>query len=221
MEPLHVTAEIVGSIALPNGPLALDGLLAWAVAQQLNLPPPSIGPLVPIEIPVEREAGGRFHLCSFSVSETELHANRWVNRRFPLAEAQLLGNEKLKRVQITAGPCKSYRLPMETQHLVNDRLDWWCIGERDPIEELLGLVGYLGKKRGVGLGRVRRWTVEPCESWGEGFPVVRDRRALRTLPPDWPGLAEPDLHLKVLSYPYWEHAREELCAAAVSSHAHL
>lgn len=212
MTPLHIEAVIDSAIALPGGPLALDALLAWAVATRLCLPPPSVGGLVPIEIPVARESAGRFHLCSFSVSAVECYERRWVNRRFPLTEAQDLGNEKLKRIQITAGPCKSYRLPMETQRLIDDRLDWWCIGDEAEVRDLLGMVGYLGKKRSVGLGRVKQWTVEPCEPWGDGFPVVRDGRALRTLPADWPGIEEPDVRLRCITFPYWRHEAEELCA---------
>lgn len=212
MTPLHVVADLVGPIALPHGPMALDALLAWAEAARDGLPPPSVGEVVPVEIPVAREPAGRFHLCSFSVAETECHEHRWVNRRFPLAEAQDFGDKKLHRIQITAGQCKSYRLPLETQWLKYDRLRWWLIGNADGVRELLALVTYLGKKRSVGLGRVRRWTVEPCDPWGDGFPVVRDGRALRTLPQDWPGLADPEIAYRVLTYPYWDHAREEMCA---------
>ena len=46
---------------------------------------------------------------------------------------------------------------------------------------LLALVGYVGKKRSVGLGPVDRWEVAPCEPWGDGFPVVDpDGKPLRT-----------------------------------------
>jgi hypothetical protein len=64
---------------------------------------------------------------------------------------------------------------------------------------------------------VAEWSVDACEPWGDGFPVVRDGRALRTLPADWPGLVDPVLRYRVLSPPYWEHTREEVCASV--SHA--
>jgi len=211
-EPLIITAELLGPIALPGGPLAIDALLAAAVARRDGMPPPlSAADVQPIEIPIEREPDGRFHLASFSVSEVECVERRWVNRRFPLAEAQAMGDAKLRRVLISAGPCKSYRLPLEGQHMVNDAMCWWCIGERVEIAQLLAIISYLGKKRGVGLGKVRRWSVEPCEPW-DGFPVVRDGRPLRSLPPDWPGLADPQMAYRTLTYPYWAHAKEQLCA---------
>jgi CRISPR type IV-associated protein Csf3 len=167
----------------------------------------------PIEIPVQREPEGSFHLCSFSVSEPEVHENRWVNRRFPIPEAQLMAGPKLRRIDIRAGAQKSYRLPLETCHLKDDTIRWWCIGEPAEIEELLQLIGYLGKRRGVGLGAVRSWVVEAYEPWGDGFPVVRDGYPLRPLPPDWPGLAEDTVTAyRTITFPYWQHTREELCA---------
>jgi hypothetical protein len=209
--PLEITVDLVGAVAIPAGTLALDALLACAVAQRDNYPPPSVE-LRPIKIPIEREPDGRFHLCSFAVPTWDLHELRWINRRFPLPEAQNLGSKKLRRIRISAGAQKTYRLPIETGHLHGNQLTWWCIGDEDQIRGLLELVTHIGKKRAVGLGRVRSWRIVRCESWGEGFPIVRDGEPLRTLPADWPGLTAPELSYATLTYPYWQHEREVLCA---------
>lgn len=214
MTPLHVVAHVPGQIALPHGPLALDALLAAQVALELQLPPPRhAADCVPIDIPIEKEPGGRFHLCSFSEHAFEEHDVRWVNRRAPVEQYQTIGTARIRRVRINAGVNKSYRLPLETGLLVDGRLDWWCIGAPEEMRRLLALVSYIGKKRSVGLGRVARWEVEPCEPWGDGFPVMREGMPLRTLPLDWPGLA-PDAPRaeKTLTYPYWAHELEEVCA---------
>lgn len=215
MIPLEVTAELAGAIALPGGPVALDALLAAAIAKRDNIPPATCeAEIVPIEIPVARSACGRFHLASFSDGAFESRDRRYINRRFPLPEAQIFGESKFKRIDISTGPAKSFRIPLETGHLEHDRLRWWCIGDRDAIAELLTTwIGYLGKKRSVGLGRVARWSVEPCEHWGDGFPVARDGLPLRTLPADWPGLSDTaERAYRVLTYPYWRHSAEQICA---------
>lgn len=212
MTPLVVRARLRGGITLPGGPIALDSLLASQVALRAGLPPPRhAGDCQPIEIPVEREPGGRFHLASFSVSSFEEHSLRYVNRRAPVEQYQTIGSEKIRRVQITSGANKSYRIPMETGHVNGDVLTWWCIGDMEPIRELLSTVLYLGKRRAVGLGRVVQWEIEDCEPW-DGFPVVRDGKALRTLPSDWPGLLAPRTAFRTLSFPYWDHSAEVLCA---------
>lgn len=212
MTPLRVTARLLGPLSLPHGPLHLDGLLAWAEAQRRGLPPVGFAPLVEIEIPVAREPRGRFHLCSSSIAAFDGHEMRYVNRRFPIEQAQVMGDAKLKRVHLGAGATKSYRIPHELAFAESDALTWFAVGDAEAIRALLGHVTHLGKRRAVGRGRVAAWTVEPCDGWGEGFPVVRGGRALRPLPPDWPGLADPVLARACLSYPFWDRTRDEACA---------
>jgi CRISPR type IV-associated protein Csf3 len=213
MTPLVVIARLGGAISLPRGELALDALLAAQMALRGQLPPPrDASDCVPIEIPVEREPGQRFYLCSFSVAEFDAHALRYINRRAPVEQYQTIGETKIRRVQITTGANKSYRIPMETKNAVDDALAWWCIGDAEKIRDLLTTALYLGKKRAVGLGRVLWWDIQPCEPW-QGFPVVSpDGKPLRPLPTDWPGLNVPRTEFRTLSFPYWDHSREELCA---------
>lgn len=214
MTPVRVVARLEGAIVLPSGALALDGILAAAVAIRDNLPPPTVslattGALVRIEIPVAYEPSGRFHLASWARPTFDHHETRYRNRRFPIVEATHFST--LKRIDTNAGPEKSYRIPHSSSHVEGDMLEWWCIGAADEVRALLSLVHGVGKHRNVGRGRVREWRVEPCEPWGEGFPVVRDGRPLRPLPMDWPSVTDATPGYSVLSYPYWERTREEPC----------
>lgn len=219
IQPLQVRAHLVGRIALPNGPMALDGLLAAAAClREGQVAPVRVEELRPVEIPVAREPGGRFHLASFSVGVFERFGPRWINRRFPIAEAQALAGPQLRRIPISGGPCKSYRIPLEAGHVENDMLIWYALGDEVAVRELLMAISYLGKRRGVGLGRVVQWEVEPYEPWGPGFPVVSpDGKPLRTLPIDWPGLVDAETGYKTITYPYWRREAEELCAVVARS----
>jgi hypothetical protein len=212
MEPLRIVAKLAGPLTLTDGMLRLDALLIWAEATRRGLPPLGFGPAQEIEIPVAMEPGGRFHLCSFACPRFDQHEPRYINRRFPIPEAQMLAEPKFKSIHINAGAQKSYRIPGEVSWCERDEIEWWCIGDADGIRELLTMVGYLGKRRGVGRGKVREWTVEPCEPWGDGFPIVRDGKPMRALPLDWPELVEPSVAQSTLSYPYWRHWAEEECA---------
>lgn len=215
-EHLRITADIEGRIALPSGPMAIDSLLAAMVARRLGLPPMLLPTdALPIEIPIERAPGGAFHLASFSIGAFERFGVKWTNRRFPIAEAQTLGSSKIRTISIKAGPCKSYRLPLPAGHITEDKLVWYVVGDAAEIRYLLSLCSYLGKRRAVGLGRTVRWTVEPCEPWGPGFPVVADDGTpLRTLPADWPGVREgAEQAYKTITYPYVDKTREVLCYA--------
>lgn len=215
MTPLHVAARLAGPLCMPQTPMALDALLGAAICQRDGVvPAATVDELVPLSIPLAREPGGRFYLASFALGEVEQATLEHTHRRFPIEQAQLMGRQ-MGTLTITAGPAKSYRIPREVVHLVEDRLDWYAIGALDEVRAVLDWIGYLGKKRSVGLGRVARWTVEPCASWGAGFPVVREGRPLRTLPVDWPGV-EPDWPrtLGVIDLPYWLVERSEPCVMA-------
>lgn len=213
MIPLRVTATISGAICMPERPLALDALLAAAVATREGIQPAlTRAELRDIDIPVRRSRCGRYHLATQAEFKIESYAGRYINRRPLIEQYQTIGNAAIKRVDTGSGPNKGYRIPMETVYLELDQLTWWCVGDRTETTSLLSVITHLGRRRAVGLGRVAAWNVSPCEPW-EGFPVLRDGFPLRNLPLDTPGLS-PDAGqaFAVLTYPYWRHEAEELCA---------
>lgn len=217
MEPLHVAATLGGPLALAGGALALDGLLGAAVALRDRLPPPTVavaqwGALPPLDLPLARSACGRLWLASHAYPAWDAHETRWKNRRFPVPEALRLS--AMRRVDVAAGPQKSYRIPYATGHVAGDRLEWWCRGDASAVRALLGLLHHLGHRRGVGLGRVVGWDVRACDAW-DGFPVLRAGRPLRPLPLDWPGLVDYTPCVATLEPPYWDRAREQVCAGPV------
>lgn len=221
MVPLEVTARLSGPVCLPYGSPALDGILAWAVTQRDGIEPAlRVRDMVPIEVPIQREPQGRFHLASCAQYEVECREGQWTNRRFPMEQAQMLApvsystNGKTRLVTsilIAGGPSKSFRIPREVLHLRADMMRWWCIGDKTEVERLLTYVLFIGKRRGVGLGEVADWTVRECEPWS-GFPVVRGGNPLRPLPSDWPGLVDPEMGYACITYPYWLAEDEQICA---------
>lgn len=217
MKPLHVTAYLLEGVSL-RSPLMLDALLVYAATlDEQRLTPISGEPLAPVEIPIEMEQGGRFHLCSQGFASVERSETRYKNMRAPWHEQARLGNGKVKRIDIASGIDKGIRFPYEVQHLEGNRIEWWCIGDRDAILALLSRVRYIGRFRGSGKGKLdfyhrEPWSVEPCEPWGEGFPVVRDGKPTRPLPPDYQGLVDPPMGFTPLTAPYWDRSRVELCA---------
>jgi hypothetical protein len=207
-------AHLTEGIVLRH-PLMLDALLAWAVANQEQVLPPLPGEQHrPVEIPILREPGGRFHLCSQGFAAVECSELRYKNRRAPWHEMARLGTSKITRVHLAAGANKSYRVPYELQLLAGNQIEWWCLGDAERIRELLSMIHYLGKHRGSGKGRLdihrQAWTVEPCEPWGDGFPVLRDGMPMRPLALDYPGLyGGANREFRTLTFPYFDHTREQ------------
>lgn len=204
MIPLRVTAFVSQEIALRDE-LALDALLMKLVAVRDNLPPVELarradGTLPVLPIPVALSPCQRFYLCSHARPRWEEKELRYKNRRPVVWELARLSAMKTS-VNIATGPNKAYRVPYEVGFLRDGRLDWWCIGERDELVALLALCTALGRNRGVGLGRVDRWEVEPCEPW-PGFPVCREGVPLRPVPHDWADATESIVTEGVLMPPY-------------------
>lgn len=215
-EPLRITARLAEGIVLRR-PLMLDALLAWVVAARARLlAPPAGGECAIIEIPIQREPQGRFHLASQGMYAVEASELRHKNRRAPWVEYARLGSPKIKRVDIAAGANKSYRVPYSLELLRGDEITWYCLADAERIRDLLRDVHYLGRHRGAGKGRLdihgTPWRVDPCEAW-EGFPVLdSDGLPLRQLPLDWPGLGPSGQQMRVLTYPYYDQARAEMLA---------
>jgi hypothetical protein len=210
--PLLVVAKLHHTIVMSRPPM-LDGLLAWSCATRERLvafgDPES---MMSIEVPLAREPGGRFHLCSSGFTRVFAHDARYKNRQAPAYEYARLGARGIGRVQINVGEDKSYRVPY-VAHLARE-IRWWALGDRELVSDLLSEVHYLGKFRGAGHGRViLPWSVEPCEPWGPDFPVAKGGAACRPLPLDYLGLTgEQHTAYSTLTYPYWDHAVEELVA---------
>ena len=154
MIPLYVVGKLDGSgLTVTGGSLALDSLVGWAEAQRRQLPPPGFAPLVDLEIPIALEPGGRLYLSSWAYPAWEGHERRFVNRKFPLHEAQMMAGPKLRRINVGAGAQKSYRIPTQVSFPEGGAVEWWCIGDAEPLRELLACVTHLGRRRAVGRGR--------------------------------------------------------------------
>jgi len=211
MSALQVTATLSGAVCA-HRPLHLDGLLAYAVVLRDEMPMAlTAEECVPIEVPLAKEPAERFHLASIGFCNVERNELRYTNRRPPLEQYQTLGNDKIRTCKLSGGPNKGYRIPAELRHLEEDQIRWFCVGDEGELRALLSFITHIGKRRAVGWGQVTSWSVGHCATW-DGFPVVRGGQALRHLPLDWPGLRDPAQGFGSLTYPYWDHLRDELCA---------
>lgn len=212
MEPLVVTATLYESIVLKRRPM-LDGVLAAVVAMRQGMVPigsPKDWPEIPI--PIQKSDCGRYWLASAGHFDADAAYVSYKHRRAPWVEYARIGAPSIRRVQTAAGEDKSFRIPYSSRLLVDDRITWWCLGDRIGVTDLLCDCHYLGRFRGSGHGRVSRWSIESCESW-PGFPVLRDGMPLRALPLDTAGLdprAKRGFH--TLAPPYWAHENERMVA---------
>lgn len=217
--PLRITARLMGPIVVSDPPVHLDALLTMAVARREGRPP-VCAPIdvlramreSPIELPLARSVCGRFYLATRMLGETEAHQLRYVQRRFPVS--QVIARGSAKRLARSAGEHKDFRSAIQVAHVTEPT--WYAVGDADAVRGMLGWITGLGRRRAVGHGAVISWTVELCESWGAGFPVLDvEGRPLRNVPLDVPGLAE-DVEVRIgrVAPPYWLQVDEEEIAVA-------
>jgi len=214
-EPFRVVAKLRGPMMRPPHGIHLDALLMARVAVMECRDPidwAGRAEREDPEIPIAMSECGRIYLASRSQFEVEARERQFVNRRFPMAEAQSIGAMSIKRIDVSAGESKGWRFPIELVHATRDEVVWYALGDMERTREILESVSNLGPKRSVGRGNVDSWDVSPIEPW-EGFPVLRDGVPLRPLPLDWPGVTCQRRGLAVLKPPYFERWREEECAA--------
>lgn len=202
VKPLVVTATMRRELEWER-PVALDGLLAGVVARNQGMQPPRVlSEVVDIEIPIKRAPCGRFHLASNACAQGLLFSReQYVHKRAPHEWYAVLCGDKVKRVDISKEPDKSWRVCKVGYRY--QRVQWWCLGEADAIKHLLLGVTRLGARRRHGCGEIEQWTVELSSTW-EGFPVLRDGAPLRNLPLDYPGLSAGfQQRVSRLTFPYF------------------
>lgn len=216
MIPLRIVADMETRLVLPAEGIHLDALLMSAVARRDNLPPlttmADARDCAPPPIPIALSACERYYLCTTSIAHVEGREHRWVNRRFPLAEAVALGGPTVKRLQLSAGAAKGYRIPVEATHA--RCLTWYAIGDLWGVRELLSLVTRLGRRRAVGEGTITAWRIDALDETWPGFPThAADGAPMRNLPVDAVTSGPHVLRVGRVRPPYWSRSGEEMVAA--------
>lgn len=205
-----MTARMTSPIAMANRP-NLDGLLMFAKAKALGLPPlldaAEGAKAEPIAIPIQKSECGRYYLASDMIGDVESREVKYTQRRFPMQETVAFGRNSIKRIVTKSGPCKAFRHPLDVQHVSAGT--WFCIGIATEIEALTKWITAVGKKRSVGYGSIAGWNISRCDDW-PGFPVLKDGRPMRGLPLNASGMTSHTIKLGRLTPPYWLHDKEPL-----------
>jgi hypothetical protein len=121
-----------------------------------------------------------YYACSWAQPQpwwTAEGRDHW-NKRFDSKFADLVDfSGKRGKVVIEQGRYKAYHMPLF--YYVADKVEWYCVGDRTRIADLLSTVTHAGKKRVQGWGRIIRWEIE---SWPEDWSVWRDGKLTRGVP---------------------------------------
>lgn len=220
---VHVTARLRSSVVwTAQFPAPLDGILAAAARRRtLGANYGVVDDRHTDTLPLastcrERTQHGRFAdkrwswaaSCAWwepdTATEEVLHLHR---RAWNPIHAERVGiTPEATPANTDIGRWKPWRVPMVATVALD--VHWWCLGDPDGIEDLLGDITHLGKKKAHGRGEVHAWTVEDLgdPTWDRvmWFPDGRISRPLDVRNATALGLTDPPTTLWLATRPpYW------------------
>ncbi len=189
---LRVTARTATPVA-SNDPVALDGILAWAMVTEAlaGRPFPRVDAPVWQPLPLKLSAlidglplwaSTDFFPVNLAKGSTHIHRRTSDNPYAMPALRQTLGEKRPRRYPSElAGPYMNFRVPERRN--VAERWEATCVGNQTEIERLLSYVQFFGKAPKRGCGFITEWTVEPLD---EPFSLYNEAgEPLRPIPVEW------------------------------------
>lgn len=172
MAGLKITAVYKSGASRQNyDPGALDGLLGSQVVKQAmnGVDLPTVFDAYDIPLPLQclwrNESGWPLWAASYFWPESETLDWSAVFHKRAITGHWSAGKGAKHQLSINkaAGRHKEKRIPVPAQTSVTGRYVAWCIGNAGAIEELLNGVTMFSGRRGVGLGAINHWEIEPAD----------------------------------------------------------
>lgn len=189
MENLQVTAYLSNGIAVyDDWSPSLDNLLIDLLLKNQGVNTPDVNVLTPNKLnrllrnslPLQINKEPFFCHCSspiykYTIEDQSRYRKRWS----PDQDGRIDWGKRKAKFSTSEGPEKSYDLPLFIR--ITPRIDWFCVGDKSGVLELLQYATGLGKKRSLGFGQVAEWVVSPVE---EDWSIIKEGKLTKPLPVD-------------------------------------
>lgn len=166
-QQLKITAHLYdGFVSKFDWVPAIDGILAWAdLVNKMGLDEfiftkTLLDQQVPHEdLPIKKEFfnGDWWYQCSRPIYTATAIVPYYIHRRFNAKDAEQFSDAKT--VETTKTGYKNYRILLRKR--ITPCVNWYVVGDRDAISDLLKSMTHIGAKSSVGMGRVKQWEVDP------------------------------------------------------------
>ncbi|HEX6940912.1 MAG TPA: hypothetical protein VF158_15955 [Longimicrobiales bacterium] len=222
-EHLRLRAWLAAPVAWDlYDPLMIEGALQYAVVvRETGRMPDDVFAGCPLDAPLEdtdiqipiadSEVPGcpiPIALASAGWPSADATASvRWRRRR---VRAEKLG---ATIVNASVGETKATNLPAPV--VIAYWIDWWVMGDRRLLEDLLRDVHTIGGKRSGGLGQVQGWEIAPANPWSWFGP---GGRLMRPLPAHFElarRSSRHDIREGTVRAPYWHPRTRMLCCVPI------
>lgn len=223
--PLKVTARLAdGRVMSQDGIIMLDAILyhAWFIkhhpealktGQWMKYGSGHIG--LPLRQNDYVTHHGKYYSASRGIYEVEsVEIERWNKRPdfFRADKTKYLDMEK-GLISDSVGRHRAYRTPEKVYIIKNAHIEWWCVGHKDEVEEMLSFITFVGKKNSIGYGGVRSWIVEDVD---EDYSVHHPEYGLmRPMPKDELELDGYAVMQYATKPPYYKKENQVLCYVPV------
>ena len=188
---------------LKNAPGVIDGTLSYEKNEDAGR----------FDVPIRALKEHRY-ACSWGFyHEYEQNVEYWTKKPnfSSLDGLEHLEPTKANKINTSSGSLKAYRTP-QTIRLIGD-IEFYCVGNKELIEEYLSYMLYIGKKPAAGWGVVKEWIVETFpEDWSTYSPKYGIMRPLEleefiTYPKD----RAYEMRKVGIRPPYWKHTNQRAC----------
>lgn len=211
---LKVTMTFSSPLVIPEHPVHLDALLAWAMVEEAR-DRNDDNPLVAQEALPLGKSGVTWQASALAFTPmgspflVPMTRTFDINRLANDQGVKYIGN-KQKFTQGT-GKYKGYDMKVPCRWM--EKAEAWCVGDEDEVGRLLSKVTAVGKLTRIGYGAVATCSVDQVEDGG----LWR----LRNLPPDgdMPHGVQFALVQQNLQPPYWDRLtiQECMCPYAIDA----
>ncbi len=218
-EPLRVRAWLRSGV-ISDRWLPLDGILLYQATrmdlgeQLMTIPGKSLlaapqGDTHKGRLPLAIVHGKSwYYRCSWAQWSHDIEGQDYWNKRFDQSLAYLIDFAgKRGYIETKAGHLKAYHMPIFYRPAL--WVEWYCVGDKTQIENLLAITTHLGKKASQGWGRVIRWDIE---SIPEDWSIWRAGQLMRGIPPEHAGDTVTNLIYYGVRPSYWNPHNQMLLA---------
>jgi len=232
MVPMRVRCVLAEPVAYLGDGMCLDGILAAAWFRDLPYELTSTWPSATrddpwvrdLELPLARwatpyagqcdprlrdDVGRVWGWCASAVhADWQLYTRTEVRRRTPADEMTRWSDAG--DVDISAGRYKASDLRIPAR--MASSLEWYALGHLSEVRRVLTEhITAVGRKVGMGNGRVLSWHVDP---WPHDWSVMRNGRLTRPMPR---GYAQGKLEVRGIRPLYWHPSRRIECVVPTES----
>lgn len=224
--PLKVTAKLIdGRIQSKDGIIMFDSILYHAWFSKYHPEVFDYGHWMDhgsgyIGLPLKQLPENRWAASKGIYTENSQNIEYW-NKRPDFFAADKTDYLDMQKGQISdsVGQYRAYRNPCVIRTIKDGIMDFYCVGHKDKILDLLSYIPAIGKKPSMGWGLIHEWSIEEIE---EDYSYIHpDYGLMRPTPVNEADFTDYPIRNYAIKPPYWKSVNQRLCYVPIKKGANI